>query len=589
MNCSNNFRILKSLVVCITMASSAIFGVSEIQAQKAWVPAENIGLLKEIHPSLKFHDLMPANFQLRIAAWDWYDENTIIFAHWDWNIGTIWLMEGAKSFDKSKVTYKRYYSKNIPEPLGIKRVNGKVYVAHKHAITELIDSNNDDVAESEKVLTTFTYSTWEKNPAGMHPNTFVYDLKYKDGYFYVGTGYTGEAGGFAYPAVRTESAIVKVNAITGEKEYIATGLRNPDGLAWGPEGELWCTTNQGSWNPSNKLVNVKNGGFYGQQYEPNGTEVETQPAVHIPFGNSSRSPTQPLLMSHGPYKGQFIIGDIFYGNVHRAYVEKVGGEYQGAHFNFSAGQSAGIHRIIQDALGNLYFGGMGVRDGGGGTWIWNGKLYGMQAVTYTDQKAFEVHSVNSLKDGFMLNFTEPVGAASLTPDNFEVTHWHYEPARKYGGDPMGLKKLTVTQVSADPTSTQIRVKIQGLQAGKIVEIRFHKDFVSAGGKVPFTGEFRYTLNRISDRTDVVTLKGFSAGMNSDMGISKNGSVFNVDFGHPVTGTLSVVDLTGRMLLLREISNETNVKFDSPLVKAGVYVLKFTSGKENLSKPIFMGR
>ncbi len=588
MKIADNLHDSKSGLNILSILSAIFMMANASMAQKPWVSAENTGELKAVHPSLKFHDLMPDNFKFRIGAWDWYDANTIIFAHWDRNEGSVWLLEGVKTRDKTKVTYKKYYDQGIPEPLGIKRVNERVYVAHKHAITELTDANKDDVAESHKVLTTFEFSRWKQNPDRMHPNTFVYDLKYKDGYLYTGTGFTASGAGFQYPPLRSESAIFKVNAATGAKDFFATGLRSPDGLAWGPEGELWCTTNQGAWSPSSKLIHLKAGAFYGQQYQENGKEKETPPAVHIPFGSTSKSPTQPLLMSHGPYQGQFIIGDVFYGNIHRVYVEKVAGEYQGAHFNFSAGQSAGIHRILQDETGTLYLGGIGAK-GGGGTWMWNGKEYGIQAVTYTEDPAFEVHSVNSLRDGFMLNFTEPVSSTSLTPDNFEVTHWHYVPTKAYGGPAQGVGKLKVTQVTADPSGKQIRLQIQGLTKGKVVGVRFHKDFVSATGKPPFTGEFRYTLNAISDRDEVVSLSDSHRRSVTGMRVVQNGPDFNIVFSQQVDGTLALADLNGKNVFVQDLSNQSDFKFAVPQVKTGIYILKFTSDIQNLSNPIFIGR
>ncbi len=102
-----------------------------IRAQTTWVPSDNIGELTNVHPSIDLIDLMPDNFNLRIGGWDWLDSSRIVFGHWEWEGGSIWILEGMKSLDKSNVTYRKYFDGEILEPLGIKVLDGVVYVAHK--------------------------------------------------------------------------------------------------------------------------------------------------------------------------------------------------------------------------------------------------------------------------------------------------------------------------------------------------------------------------------------------------------------------------------------------------------------------------
>jgi glucose/arabinose dehydrogenase len=67
------------------------------------------------------------------------------------------------------------------------------------------------------------------------------------------------------------AAILEVNPKTGESRVYASGLRNPNGLAWQPRtGVLWTTVNErdelGSDLVPDYMTSVKEGGFYGWPY-----------------------------------------------------------------------------------------------------------------------------------------------------------------------------------------------------------------------------------------------------------------------------------------------------------------------------------
>ncbi len=583
-------RVPNKIPYCLArmLAVAMLFTFTTSMVNAQWVPSDNIGTLTKVHPSIDLVDLMPANFNLRIAAWDWLDSNRIVFAHWDWSDGSIWVLEGMKGLDKSKVTFRKYYNGVILEPLGIKVVKGEVYVAHKWAITKLIDTNGDHIADSTKVLTTFSVS---ENVGGVGPaaNTYTYDLQYKDGFFYVGTGFSGQGGGFQYPGEPWESVIAKINSTDGTKEFIASGLRNPDGLGWGPEGELFATINQGTWNPASKLVHVKKASFYGQQYTLDGKQIETPPAIYFPYIESAMSPTQPLLLSHGPYKGQFIIGDIFYGNIHRAALEKVEGDWQGALFHFSAGQSAGIHRLLQDSSGILYLGGLGAT--GNSTWIWNGHQFGMQAAVFNNKTAFEVLEVHSKANGFTLVFTEPFGPSALSVDNYQVETWYYKPTSAYGGPVIDSKSLKVSRATANATNTQVHLQIDGLEAGRVVRIRFHRNLVSQKGTPAFTGEFWYTLNKISKETEMfpTPVQGIKPDLES-LTLNCKNNVLQIDFHHSETGTLQIVDLKGRIEYTSAVHGQLNTAIPLSGLKPGIFYVQFQNANRSLvRKFINVGR
>jgi glucose/arabinose dehydrogenase len=81
------------------------------------------------------------------------------------------------------------------------------------------------------------------------------------------------------------AAIVEVDLATGKSRPFATGLRNPNGLAWNPvTGTLWTTVNErdeiGSDLVPDYLTSVQDGASYGWPYSYYGQHVDdrVQPA-----------------------------------------------------------------------------------------------------------------------------------------------------------------------------------------------------------------------------------------------------------------------------------------------------------------------
>ncbi|HUR21755.1 MAG TPA: sorbosone dehydrogenase family protein, partial [Vicinamibacterales bacterium] len=77
------------------------------------------------------------------------------------------------------------------------------------------------------------------------------------------------------------AAIWEIDVATGEKRLFATGLRNPNGMAWEPgTGELWTVANErdelGDDLVPDYLTSVKRGAFYGWPYSYFGQHVDVR-------------------------------------------------------------------------------------------------------------------------------------------------------------------------------------------------------------------------------------------------------------------------------------------------------------------------
>ena len=75
------------------------------------------------------------------------------------------------------------------------------------------------------------------------------------------------------------AAIWEIDRATGRSRIFASGLRNPNGLAWEPRtGALWTAVNErdelGDDLVPDYITSVRDGGFYGWPYSYYGQHVD---------------------------------------------------------------------------------------------------------------------------------------------------------------------------------------------------------------------------------------------------------------------------------------------------------------------------
>jgi glucose/arabinose dehydrogenase len=98
-------------------------------------------------------------------------------------------------------------------------------------------------------------------------------------HLYVTVGSNSNVGENGLDKELYRAAILEVDPRTHQMRVFATGLRNPNGLAWNPEtGELWTVVNErdllGNDLVPDFLTSVRDGGFYGWPYSYFGPHVD---------------------------------------------------------------------------------------------------------------------------------------------------------------------------------------------------------------------------------------------------------------------------------------------------------------------------
>ncbi|MEV6985635.1 family 16 glycoside hydrolase [Sphaerisporangium sp. NPDC051017] len=456
--------------------------------------------LTDVHPDYTLTNLRPDGFEPQVTGMDWLPDGRLAIATWGGDretvIGEVYLLDGVTgNTDPSKVTMKRI-AHDLREPMGLKYVDGTIYVSEKHQLTALVDKTGDEVADEYRKI-----ATW---PFGGNYHEFAFGLLYKDGYFYITTGIAMVPGGAtANPQpVPNRGSTLKVNKRTGEVSYVAGGLRTPNGLGWGPEGDIFVTDNQGMYLPASKLLRIKKGAFYNHYTNPSGpydSQPVTEPVLWLPHNEISNSPSNPIVLPNGVFKGQMVFGDVTYGGLQRAYLEKVAGEYQGAVFRMTQGLESGVSRISLGPDGAIYTGGIGWA----GNWGQAGKLkYGLQKLSVNGTNAFDIYKMRAISGGFELEYTQPLSdeTAQYLAAKYKAEQWRYVPTPQYGGPKVDQQNLDVTSATLSKDRKKVTLKLAGLKPGHVVYVHSPRPFASASGEELWSTEAWYTLNRLTDGT-----------------------------------------------------------------------------------------
>ncbi|WP_339675080.1 c-type cytochrome [Cyclobacterium marinum] len=444
--------------------------------------------LEGVHPSYDLTVLHNDDFQPRVGGLAFLPDGRLLVSTWD-SIGGIYAMEGVTGPDPKKIKIQRIAS-GLAEPLGMEVVDGEIYVLQKHELTKLIDHDGDGVMDEYKVIC----DGW-----GVRDDfhEFAFGLVYQKEHFYITLS-------MAMRLLSTERQLpdrgrtLKISK-DGSIERLDYGLRTPNGIGVGPNDQLFLTDNQGQWLPANKLIHVQKGNYNGMAWGLSEEEEEnppkaSPPAIWLPDNEIGNSPSEPILMKDGPYKGQLLHGDVSNGGIKRDFLEMVDGQYQGAVFRFSQGFSAGVNRLVWGPDGALYVGEVGMVGG----WSWKENQYGLEKISYNGKSTFEMLSIKAKPEGFEIEFTEALDQKNFDTviDKMVLQQYRYEATAAYGGPKLDLVTLKPQEVLLADDGMKIDLKIDGLKENHVVYFNLPVDLKSTNGNALWSSEAWYTLNKI---------------------------------------------------------------------------------------------
>ena len=162
----------------------------------------------------------------------------------------------------------------LNSPFGMALVDNELYVANSDAVLRFPYTAGETRigAPGEKIV------DLPAGPINHHwtKNLIVSPDKTR---LYVSVGSNSNVGERGMAAETGRAAIWEVTIASGAQRIFASGLRNPNGLAWEPDsGVLWTVTNErdelGSDLVPDFLTSLRDGGFYGWPYSYYGQHVD---------------------------------------------------------------------------------------------------------------------------------------------------------------------------------------------------------------------------------------------------------------------------------------------------------------------------
>lgn len=551
------------------------------------------GPLDSVHPDYELSTLLPGGESLKVVGMDWLPGGDMAILAWEdsslWSIGGnrgwVHILSGARGAPAAPTSLRTAYF-GLKYPMGLAVAGGSIHVSQRGSLVKLVDGNSDGVFDGLEEIAVYPDTVWDAW------GKWALNLRYRNGVFYTGLGadhFVGRQGPCLPPAER--GTVHTVDAL-GRVELLGSGLREPNGIGFGPDGELFATDNDGEWVAANKLVHVRKDDFHGlvpcQVRDPSLVPAPT--AVWFP--EHLRSPGEPLLLRAGPFAGQMVVGDYEVRNLSRVFLEKVGGNFQGALFPFTGGLAAGGLRLLADEGGSLYIGEIAIEQHEG--WWVPGEERpargGLQKLVPKAPAAFEMAAIRALPDGLELEFTRPAAAGAADPAGYRVKQWRLRSTADYGSPRLDLETPPIAEARLSADGRRVSLKIPGLKPDRLVHVQLHDDFRSADGALPWAYEAWYTLNSIPGSAGAappppspsrlaaprVSLRADAAGRKA----------LSVDFAGSV-GRLELMDLQGRSVFTAPFSPRGEALLPADL-RAGLYVLRLRSAGRDflLGLPIF---
>ncbi len=423
--------------------------------------------------------------------------------------GEILLMSGA--FDELPKLRIEKFASGLDEVFGLGYRDGTFYATQQTELTRITDRDGDGRADHFETLSdVWGFENYHEFSWGSPVQS--------DGSVYVVLGlsesynYKTDFRGWAFQITPD-----------GRSTAIASGIRSAGGVAANEHGVMFYAESQGPWNGSCSLKQLRPGGFMGhpisfgaydlplaanmgpKPLEPKNESrlyAESQripqlvpPAVVFPYRKMGQSITgfRPDRTEgrFGPFTGQLFVSDFSLSVVMRATTELVDGVWQGACYPFREGFSTGILALEFSPKGYLVTGGTNR-----GWPVRGNRQYVMERLEWTGRTPFEIERIRIQPDGFLLDFTKPVEAASgAAIANYRIetfTHIYQE----YYGSPE-VDQTTAKIVSALPAADgrSVRLVVDGMVAGHVHEFDLSGLRSKDGENLLHTKAY-YTVNRI---------------------------------------------------------------------------------------------
>jgi putative heme-binding domain-containing protein len=446
----------------------------------------------------------PWSAQMRLTGFDFFaDGDRMAVCSWD---GDVWIVSGLKGSgeanDKSSTLRWRRIANGLFQPLGLKIVDGQIFVTCRDQLAVLRDLNNDGETD-------FVECFNNDHQVTEHFHEFAMGLQTdSDGNFYY-----AKSGRHALESVVPHhGTLLKVSKDGSRTEILATGFRAANGVCLNPDGSFVVTDQEGFWNPKNRINWVTPAGpgerprFYGNMFGYHDVDDASDSAMEPPLcwitNSFDRSPAELLWVTSdtwGPLKGSLLNLSYGYGKVFVVPFEKLatsaprntatvqGGMCELPLPTFPTGIMRGRFHPVD---GHLYTCGM---------FAWAGNATqpgGLYRIRATGRPVHLPIGLTAHKDGMQIRFSgdlRPVEA--VDSKRYTVRTWSLNRTAGYGSKHYDEKTLPVTSVKLSDDHRTVMLELPDIQPTWCMSIEYK--LVGSAGE-PIQGMIHNTIHSLRD-------------------------------------------------------------------------------------------
>ncbi len=247
------------------------------------------------------------------------------------------------------------FIEGLNSPFGMALFQGKLYVANTDAIVAYPYSTGQTriTARPQRIVGL---------PAGAINHHWTKDLIAGRGNrkLYATVGSNSNVGENGMAAEKDRAAVLEIDLASRRTRVFASGLRNPNGLAWNPQsGKLWVAVNErdeiGDDLVPDYMTSLREGGFYGWPYSYFGQNVDVRAkpprpdlvagAIKPDYALGAHTASLGLTFDQGsslrpPYRGGAFVGQ------HGSWKRSVHSGYKVIFVPFRDGKPAGRPKDI---------------------------------------------------------------------------------------------------------------------------------------------------------------------------------------------------------------------------------------------------
>jgi len=386
----------------------------------------------------------PYGASLRTGCVDLFKNGTSA-ALGTWN-GDVWVVTGLDD-TLSKLTWRRFAT-GLHQALGLRIIDDVVYVLGRDQITRLHDLDRDGEADFYE---SFNHD-WELT-TGFH--SFCFDLHNDpDGNFLFGFGAPVRNGGRGFQKItKHHGCVLRVSKDGSKLDIYASGLRAPNGIGVGPDGQVTSGDNEGTWVPACPLNWIKPGSFNGVMDTAHGVSTQQPKALcYFPLDVDNSGGCQAWVTSDkwGPFTGDLLHLSYGKSTLFKVLKEEVNGQMQGGVVAFPLKLTSSAMRArFNPTDGQLYIAGLSgwqsnaARDGG------------FDRIRFTGKPVHMPTGLKAKKGVYEITYTSALNPASVAEiSNYAVEAWNYQWTSAYGSPQVSPSGRT-TADPKDPSKQKV--------------------------------------------------------------------------------------------------------------------------------------